>query len=193
VNCCSNVTQRSRGFQIREHLGFSRRTRSKTQPRLTTAIQQWVTTTTKRWCSNRRQRSIGTARLFVHQESASTSTVFFNEIVRPLLIAHSPDLLWIDPALAFIGGDTSSQNDVGGLLKSADGVHLVGSGFDPVTGFYVLQSKVLPKLSVKEAVQRIKFIIEDYDFVTPGDRSRAIASIITPAMRFGGFISGHIR
>jgi hypothetical protein len=38
--------------------------------------------------------------------------------VRLLLAEHKPDILWIDPALAYIGGEVSSQKDVGGFLRN---------------------------------------------------------------------------
>jgi hypothetical protein len=38
--------------------------------------------------------------------------------VRLLLAEHKPDVLWIDPALAYIGGEANSQKDVGGFLRN---------------------------------------------------------------------------
>ncbi len=38
--------------------------------------------------------------------------------VRLLLAKHKPDMLWIDPALAYIGGEANSQRDVGGFLRN---------------------------------------------------------------------------
>jgi hypothetical protein len=43
---------------------------------------------------------------------------FFKETVGPLLREHRPDLLWIDPALAYLGGETNSQKDVGRFLRN---------------------------------------------------------------------------
>jgi hypothetical protein len=31
---------------------------------------------------------------------------------------HGPDLLWIDPALSYLGGEANSQKDVGGFLRN---------------------------------------------------------------------------
>lgn len=56
--------------------------------------------------------------IFVHREDAKTSTAFFCDVVEPLLAEHRPDLLWIDPALAYIGGEASSQRDVGAFLRN---------------------------------------------------------------------------
>jgi hypothetical protein len=35
-------------------------------------------------------------------------------------------------------------------------------------------------------------LVNDFDFVTPGDRSRAIASFLTPALKLGGLIQGPV-
>jgi hypothetical protein len=42
---------------------------------------------------------------------------FFIKAVAPLLKIHKPDQLWIDPALAYLDGDTNSQKDVGIFLR----------------------------------------------------------------------------
>lgn len=57
-------------------------------------------------------------RIFVHQETNHTGHEFCNAIVRQLLISHNPDLLWIDPALAYLGGEAISQADVGAFLRN---------------------------------------------------------------------------
>ena len=46
--------------------------------------------------------------------------------------------------------------------------------------------------SVAEARAALLLLIEEFDFTTPMDRSRAIAAILTPAMRFGGLLVSHI-
>ena len=51
-------------------------------------------------------------------EDSRTSTVFFMEVVAPLLEAHRPDLLWIDPALAYLGGEANAQKDVSAFLRN---------------------------------------------------------------------------
>lgn len=56
--------------------------------------------------------------VIVAREDTRTGLAFFAGAVRPLLEQHKPDLLWIDPALAYLGGDVSSQKDVGGFLRN---------------------------------------------------------------------------
>ena len=64
------------------------------------------------------ERAAALANVIVCQEDTRTGRAFFEEVVKPLLTEHKPDLLWIDPVLAFLGGDTSSQKDVGAFLRN---------------------------------------------------------------------------
>jgi len=63
-----------------------------------------------------KQQAMG--RIIVAREDSRTSAMFFMGAVRPLLEIHFPDLLWIDPALAYLGGEVGSQKDVGGFLRN---------------------------------------------------------------------------
>jgi hypothetical protein len=56
--------------------------------------------------------------VIVVREDMRTGWRFFVETVRPLLTEHQPDLLWIDPALSYLGGEANSQKDVGGFLRN---------------------------------------------------------------------------
>jgi hypothetical protein len=56
--------------------------------------------------------------VMVVREDSRTGLTFFGAVVEPLLEKHRPDLLWIDPALAYLGGEVSSQKDVGGFLRN---------------------------------------------------------------------------
>ena len=56
--------------------------------------------------------------VIVIREDARAGMGFFENTVRPALAAQRPDLLWIDPALAYLGGEASSQKDVGGFLRN---------------------------------------------------------------------------
>lgn len=57
-------------------------------------------------------------RILVCREDGSVGRLFLDGVVRPLLKTYQPDLVFIDPALAFLGGDTNSQKDVGGFLRN---------------------------------------------------------------------------
>ncbi len=51
-------------------------------------------------------------------ENARTGEGFFRHTVEPILRSESPDMLLADPALAYIDGDASSQQDVGRFLRN---------------------------------------------------------------------------
>ena len=56
--------------------------------------------------------------VLTYREDVKTGALFFSDTVAPLLEAHKPDLLGIDPALAYIGGESNSQMDVGAFLRN---------------------------------------------------------------------------
>jgi hypothetical protein len=58
------------------------------------------------------------ANIIVCREDSLMSEEFFKLRVIPLLGEHKPDLLWIDPALAYLGGEANSQKDVGRFLRN---------------------------------------------------------------------------
>ena len=64
------------------------------------------------------EREMAMKNVIVAREDVRTGFPFFVGAVRPLLEQHKPDLLWIDPALAYLGGENGSQKDVGGFLRN---------------------------------------------------------------------------
>jgi hypothetical protein len=64
------------------------------------------------------ERRLACSRIFVTKESKRTAEAFFEETVRPLLQQVKPDLIWIDPVLAYIGGESNSQEAVGAFLRN---------------------------------------------------------------------------
>ena len=64
------------------------------------------------------QRQKAMENIMVVREDSRTGLMFFGAVVEPLLEKHRPDLLWIDPALAYLGGEAGSQKDVGGFLRN---------------------------------------------------------------------------
>jgi hypothetical protein len=57
-------------------------------------------------------------RIHVVRENARTAAEFVMHTLRPLVERIRPDLLWIDPALAYLGGESNSQKDVGLFLRN---------------------------------------------------------------------------
>lgn len=58
-----------------------------------------------------------TGNVLIHSCDDKTGPNFAREVVKPLLEKHRPDLLWIDPALSFLGADASDQEAVPAWLR----------------------------------------------------------------------------
>jgi len=56
--------------------------------------------------------------VLVATEDMRTGDDFCADVLAPLLDAHKLDLFWIDPALAYLGGEANSQADVGKFLRN---------------------------------------------------------------------------
>jgi len=73
-------------------------------------------------------------------------------------------------------------------LIDAEG-RVLGKGYDPKTGWFIASGETPPDVPLEEATASLSALLDDFDFVCPGDRSRALASIITPALRLGGMLN----
>jgi hypothetical protein len=78
------------------------------------------------------------------------------------------------------------------IVEKDDKLFILKKGYDLNTKTLVTQDIDLVDVGLEEAVESLNGILDDYDFQTLGDHSRAIASLITPAMKFGGHINGPI-
>ena len=67
---------------------------------------------------NDEEKRIAMENVIVVQENTRTGKAFVDYTVEPLLGLHKPDLLWIDPALSYIGGNASAQEAVGFFLRN---------------------------------------------------------------------------
>jgi len=75
------------------------------------------------------------------------------------------------------------------LANTPDGARVLGKGWHSLNGgLYITGGETPPTVPLDEAVQTLVEILSDFDFTTPGDRSRALASLIAPALRFGGWL-----
>jgi len=105
-----------------------------------------------------------------------------------------------DIARAILASDVAQEvlPNVNGLINTPllilhkDELHMLQPGYDPRTHLYVTGEPVVEPATVEEAVTILQSVLSDFDFASDGDRSRAIAAILTPALKFGGFISGSI-
>lgn len=75
------------------------------------------------------------------------------------------------------------------VLTEVDGVLVQVTGYHRQSGVLAAGQKVAD-VPVDEAKQLLAGILADFLFAAPGDRSRAIAALITPAMVHGGLLGG---
>jgi hypothetical protein len=55
--------------------------------------------------------------VFVYDEDSWFGDNFFTQVVRPLVERHRPDIIAIDPAFAYVEGDTTAAEKVGKFLR----------------------------------------------------------------------------
>ena len=72
-------------------------------------------------------------------------------------------------------------------ILTRDGI--LGVGYHPHAGGTFIGGGAQPSdVPLESAVIAISSLLRDFDFPTPSDRSRALASMISPALKFGGWI-----
>ena len=72
-------------------------------------------------------------------------------------------------------------------------VAILGKGYHPeLGGLLVVAGETPPQVPVAEAAAALRWLVEEFEFQTEGDRSRALAAFISPALRMGGFIKGNV-
>jgi hypothetical protein len=79
------------------------------------------------------------------------------------------------------------------LLVERDGeLVALPPGFDCATGLFIESRQRVQDVPLEEAVRLLVDLLGDYEFYSGGDQSRAVASFLTPALKFSGFINGPI-
>lgn len=79
------------------------------------------------------------------------------------------------------------------VLREAGGeLAAAGPGYDTVTRLLVTGGELPPVIELSEAVARLASLFFDFDFQSEGDRARAMASLISPALQMGGFLKGRV-
>ena len=78
------------------------------------------------------------------------------------------------------------------VVQMGNNLRLLQNGYDEETGYFVEGSRVPEDPSLEQAVEFLTGLLSGFDFMTPGDRSRAIASLLTPALKLSGLINGPI-
>ncbi|MCW1921305.1 hypothetical protein OKA05_02000 [Luteolibacter arcticus] len=75
------------------------------------------------------------------------------------------------------------------IPKGESGVEVIGKGYHPhAGGTFITSGHVPDEVPLEEAKRLLMMTLEDFDFPAGGDASRAVASMISPAMKIGGWI-----
>ena len=75
-----------------------------------------------------KQQGLVKDRVIIVRDCTSTGEKFVDR-VRRLVEKHKPNLVWVDPLLAFIGGDLSNQETAGGFLRNLLNPLSLSAGF----------------------------------------------------------------
>jgi hypothetical protein len=80
------------------------------------------------------------------------------------------------------------------ITDAGDGqVAIIGPGYhEELGGILVTGGTMPPQVPPAEAAASLKWLVEEFDFQSEGDRARALAAFITPALRIGGFLKGNV-
>ena len=79
------------------------------------------------------------------------------------------------------------------LFEDQNGLGVLGAGYHPeMGGLLIDRGQLPPAMNPTEAVASLLDLFQEYDFATPVDKSRAVAAVITPAMRMAGFLDGNL-
>jgi hypothetical protein len=79
------------------------------------------------------------------------------------------------------------------IVPDGDGVKILGSGYHAENGgTLVVGGELPPEMPVGEATALLLASLDEFVFQCLGDRARAFAAMLTPALKMGGFIRGFI-
>lgn len=79
------------------------------------------------------------------------------------------------------------------IVAEGRGVKVLGRGYHPESGGILVTSRQTPPdVPLPKALELLRLLVEEFAFQSPGDRSRALAAFITPALRLGGWIDGPV-
>ena len=76
---------------------------------------------------------------------------------------------------------------------TAGDVAILGRGYHPeLGGLLIVAGDAPPHVPVAEAAEALRWLLDEFAFQSEGDRDRAVAAFITPALRMGGLIRGNV-
>ena len=139
-----------------------------------------------------------TLKILKPAEARSEFEKFAQFVIRRREGNLEPAVISEDAARALLASDVGKEilPNVKGLINCPLPIlhqgqfHILQPGYDVRTGFFVSGQALVEPGTLEEAVGVVETVLADFDFQSDGDISRAIAAILTPALKFGGFIRG---
>jgi Domain of unknown function (DUF3854) len=103
-------------------------------------------------------------------------------------VADATALLKCDPAWEFL--PPIQLVTASPVFAAANGeLKILGKGYHPVLGgIYISRDYKIIDVTLQDAVIAIKSLAKDFLFVAAADKSRFLAGLIAPALRFGGLV-----
>jgi hypothetical protein len=78
------------------------------------------------------------------------------------------------------------------LVESGKNVTVLSRGWhDHAGGTFVLCGDTPADVPIADAIRALLDLLVEFDFLADGDKSRAVASLLTPALKLGRWITGH--
>jgi len=79
------------------------------------------------------------------------------------------------------------------ITEASGDVAILGQGYHAeLGGLLIVAGDTPPQVPVDEAAAALRWLLEEFSFQSEGDRARAVAAFITPALRFGGFLRANV-
>ena len=113
-----------------------------------------------------------------------------------------PSKLALDDARAMLAATEAREflPPIGSVLRcpvvtetAAGDVAILGRGYHAeLGGLLIVAGDAPPQVPAAEAAEALRWLLEEFAFQSEGDRARAVAAFIAPALRVGGFIRGNI-
>ena len=91
------------------------------------------------------------------------------------------------PVISIVTGCPVATEDEHGNLEV-----LYGGYHNRLGGVLVTSKDEPPKVPIAEAVSALGALLDDFEFQSPSDRSRALASFLSPAFTIGGLLNGRV-
>ena len=69
---------------------------------------------------------------------------------------------------------------------------IVGHGYHRESGLFITEGEAPPEIELTTAIELLQDVVGEFVFQSDGDRSRALASFITPALKMGGHLKKNV-